>query len=75
MNNMFQKHTIPFGPNVVFAKSEIAMAPTNDACKDMALANPASVSEKRKGPQMEVSLVVEPHLQHRHIMFVLRAKV
>jgi len=45
---MFQKHTIPFGPNVVLIKSAIAMAPTNDACKDMALANTASVQKNQK---------------------------
>jgi hypothetical protein len=32
-----QKHTIPFGPNVVLTKSAIAMAPIKAACKKIIL--------------------------------------
>lgn len=62
---MFQKHTIPFGPNVVLTKSEIAMAPTNDACKGMAVAS------------IRIGRSTDPNVICRgpppHILFILEA--
>lgn len=71
---MFQKHTIPFGPNVVLIKSAIAMAPINDACKDMALANTTSVQKNQKVHRSHQS-VIRCGRFHTHLIFILQAKV
>jgi hypothetical protein len=65
---MFQKHTIPFGPNVVLIKSAIAMAPINDACKDMAVQKNQKVHRSHQS-------VIRCGRFHTHLIFILQAKV